>query len=92
MLDTSVTEAADVAHTKKRSPKEKFAIPDGWVAKGFVFEVAWPNDPDAASKVRSQFGARRFGFNWALARVKADMDAKKVDSSHVSVPWNLYAL
>ncbi len=59
------------------------------MAKGFVFEVAWPNDPDAASKVRSQFGARRFAFNWALARVKADMDAKKVDSSRVSVPWNL---
>ena len=77
---------------KKRSPKEKFEIPTGWIARGFAFEVAWPDDPDAASKIRSQFGGRRFAYSWALAQVKADMDAKKADPSHVSVPWNLYAL
>ena len=77
---------------KKRSPKEKFAIPDGWVARGFTFEVEWPDDPEAASKVRSHFGARRFAYNWALDRVKADMQAEKSDPSHQSVPWNLYAL
>lgn len=84
--------ATEVAPTKKRAPKEKFKVPDGWAARGFVFEVTWPNDPEAASRIRSQFGARRFAYNWALARVKADMDPKKVDPTHASVPWNLYAL
>ena len=77
---------------KKRSPRGKFAIPDGWVARGFSFEVTCPADPEAAARVRSHFGARRFAYNWALGQVKADMDAKKADPAHESVPWNLYAL
>ena len=92
LADPAATEAAAAAPTKKRSPKEKFAIPAGWVARGFTFEVTWPDDPEAASRVRSHFGARRFAYNWALAQVKADLDAKKADPAHVSVPWNLYAL
>jgi len=92
MVDPVATDAAEVAPKKKRSPRKKFEVPDGWVARGFTFEVAWPDDHEAVSKVRSQFGGRRFAFNWALAQVKADMDAKKMDPTHASVPWNLYAL
>ena len=66
--------------------------PDGWVARGFVFEVAWPADPEAVARIHPHLGARRFACNWALARVKADLDAKKLDPAHESVPWNLDAL
>ena len=85
--------AAEEASTPtKRSPGKRFTIPDGWVARGVAFEVTWPDGPKAASRVRSHFGARRFAYNWALGQVKADLDAKRVDPTHKSVPWNLYAL
>jgi putative transposase len=77
---------------RKRSPASKFEIPDGWVARGFEFEVEWPNDAEEASKIRSHFGARRTAYNWALSQVKADMDTRKADPCHLAVPWNLYAL
>jgi putative transposase len=56
------------------------------------FEVEWPTDPDRAALVRSHFGARRKAFNWGLARVKADLDAKAVDPAHESVGWDLGSL
>ncbi|MHB8436643.1 MAG: IS607 family element RNA-guided endonuclease TnpB [Acidimicrobiales bacterium] len=92
MADLATASAATVIPKKKRSPRERFKIPDGWIARGFEFEVAWPDDPESISKVRSHFGGRRFAYNWALAQVKSDMDAKKADPSHVSVQWDLYAL
>lgn len=85
MADATVF-AAEVEPKRKRSPKERFAIPTGWIARGFTFEVPWPDDPDAASRVRSQSGGRRFADNWALAQVRADMDAKKTDPIHASAP------
>ena len=48
-------------------------VPSGWSVTGARFEVEWPKDP---SVVHSHFGARRFAYNWALAQVKADMDAR----------------
>ncbi len=63
--------------------------PSGWTVTGASFEVQWPDEP---SRVRSHFGARRYAHNWALAQVKADMDAKKADPEHESVPWTLAAL
>ena len=48
--------------------------------------------PDRAALVRSHFGARRFAFNWGLAHVKADLDARKRDPGHESVGWDLGAL
>ena len=92
MVESVVADLMAVASEKKRAPGAKFEIPDGWVARGFTFEAAWPADKGAAAKVRSHFGARRFAYNWALAKVKADLDAKKLDPAHASVPWNLYAL
>lgn len=61
----------------------------GWVVRGTKFEVEWPADH---APVASHFGARRFAYNWALARVKADMDAKHADPSHVSTSWTLFDL
>ena len=42
--------------------------------------------------VRSHFGARRKAFNWGLALVKADLDARSADPSHQSVGWDLASL
>ncbi|HUY53579.1 MAG TPA: hypothetical protein VMV23_00270 [Candidatus Nanopelagicaceae bacterium] len=83
-----------VAHgTKKKwAPPGKFAIPNGWVAGGFSFEVEWPEGQEVASLVRSQFGGRRYAYNWALGQVKADIDAPKIEPAQESVRWNLYSL
>ena len=67
-------------------------VPSGWMVTAAKFEVEWPAEPDRAALVRSHFGARRFAFNWGLARVKADLDAKSVDLAHESVDWDLGAL
>lgn len=63
-------------------------MPTGWRTTAAKFEVEWPADPERQRLVRSHFGARRFAYNWALARVKSDMDARKADPEHESVPWN----
>jgi putative transposase len=65
------------------SPGEK--LPSGWTVTAAKFEVEWPADEARAALVRSHFGARRFAFNWGLALVKADLDAKAVDPGHESV-------
>jgi putative transposase len=66
--------------------------PTGWVVTAAKFEVDWPADPARAALVRSHFGARRFAFNWGLARAKADLDAKPIDPAHESVDWDLKSL
>lgn len=63
--------------------------PSGWGVTAAQFEVHWPDDP---AVVRSHFGARRYAFNWALATVKADMDARTVNPDHSSTPWTLAGL
>ena len=67
-------------------------LPIGWMVTAAKFEVEWPAEPDRAALVRSHFGARRFAFNWGLAQVKADLDAKAVDPGHESVGWDLGSL
>jgi putative transposase len=54
-------------------------VPSGWVVTGATFEVEWPREPERRSCIWSYFGARRFAKNWALAQVKADLDARKTD-------------
>jgi hypothetical protein len=61
---------------KKKGPHQRFKVPEGYLAKGFSFEVEWPEQEDRVSLVRSHLGARRFAFNWALGQVESDMDAK----------------
>ena len=63
-------------------------VPSGWMVTAAKFEVEWPTEPDHRALVRSHFGARRFAFNWGLAQVKADLDAKTVDPTHESVGWD----
>jgi len=67
-------------------------VPSGWVLTGAIFEVEWPREPERRSRIWSHFGARRFAKNWALAEVKADLDARRKDPSHASVPWTLEGL
>ena len=67
-------------------------LPTGWTVTAAKFEVEWPAEPAAARLVRSHFGARRKAFNWGLAKVKADLDAKAVDLAHESVGWDLGSL
>jgi putative transposase len=67
-------------------------LPTGWIVTAAKFEVEWPAEPDRAALVRSHFGARRFAFNWGLAHVKADLDAKAADPGHESVGWDLASL
>jgi putative transposase len=64
----------------------------GWTVTAARFEVEWPTDPDRRGVIRSHFGARRKAFNWDLAKVKADMGAKKLDPSHEPVEWTRAAL
>lgn len=64
-------------------------VPSGWTMTAAKFEVEWPRDP---SVVRSHFGARRKAYNWALGRVKADLDAKLADPTHEGVAWTIDAL
>lgn len=51
---------------------------------GARFEVERPKNH---SVVRSQFGARRFAYNWALGKVKVDLRAKKQGPEHEPVRW-----
>jgi putative transposase len=67
-------------------------FPTGWTVTAARFEVEWPAEPQRAGLVRSHFGARRKAFNWGLAKVKADLDAKAVDPGHESVGWDLGSL
>jgi putative transposase len=72
------------------SPGEKLST--GWTVTAAKFEVEWPAEEDRRALVRSHFGARRKAFNWGLAQVKADLDAKTVDPAHESVGWDLGSL
>ncbi|HUH69918.1 MAG TPA: IS607 family element RNA-guided endonuclease TnpB [Mycobacterium sp.] len=69
------------------SPGQK--LPTGWLLTAAKFEVEWPAEEDRRAAVRSHFGARRKAFNWGLAQVKADLDARRADPSHESVDWDL---
>ena len=71
--------------------RQRFAIPDGWVARGWRFEIE-PSTPQQRSAVTQHFGARRFAYNWALVRVKANLDARNADPKVPALAWNLYTL
>jgi putative transposase len=71
--------------------RQKFEIPQGWVARGFRFEVE-ATTAEQQDLIRQQFGARRFAHNWALAQVKANLDARKADPAVPALAWNLPTL
>jgi putative transposase len=68
-----------------------FEIPDGWVARGLVFEVETTRLEQRA-QIAQAFGARRYAHNWALAQVKANLDARAADPSVPQLAWNFYEL
>ncbi|SRR6266540_26356 len=70
---------------------QRFAIPDGWVARGFRFEVE-PTSPQQPARIAQHFGARRYAHNWALAQVKANLETRKADPTLPPLPWNFYDL
>jgi putative transposase len=72
-------------------PRRRFQIPEGWVARGFRFEVE-PTTPEQPTRIAQQFGGRRFAHNWALAQVKANLDARTADPAVPPLAWNFYQL
>jgi putative transposase len=51
----------------------KFEVPQGWSVQAFGFTL----DPteDQARGLARHFGARRKAYNWAVAALKADIEA-----------------
>jgi putative transposase len=72
-------------------PHRRFEIPEGWVARGWQFEVE-PTTPAQVPVIARQFGGRRFAYNWALAQVKANLDARAADPTVAPLRWSLYDL
>lgn len=68
-----------------------FEVPDGWVARGFVFEVA-TTSLEQPARVAQAFGARRYAYNWALGQVKANLDARTGDPTVPPLAWSFYEL
>jgi hypothetical protein len=46
--------------------RQPFAVPEGWVVRGFRFEVE-PTSSGQWARIAQHFGARRFAYNWALS-------------------------
>jgi putative transposase len=61
------------------------------VARGFRFEVE-PTTPGQPARIAQHFGARRFAHNWALAEVKANLDARAADPTVAPLAWSFYDL
>jgi hypothetical protein len=71
--------------------RQRFAIPDGWIARGFRFEVQ-PTTSEQPERITQSFGGRRFAYNWALGQVKANLDAHVTDPAVPLLAWNFYEL
>jgi putative transposase len=65
-----------------------YQVPEGWVARGWRFEVE-TTTPTQRDLIAQHFGARRFAYNWALAQVKANLEARTADPSVPALPWTL---
>lgn len=54
----------------------RFEVPEGWCVQAFRFTL----DPteDQARALARHFGARRKAYNWAVATLKADIEAWRV--------------
>jgi putative transposase len=71
--------------------RQRFATPDGWVARGFRFEVE-VTSPAQPARIAQAFGGRRFAYNWALGQVKANLDARAADPTVPALAWDFYQL
>lgn len=68
----------------------RYQVPAGFIARGWRFEVE-TTTPWQRSLIQQHFGARRFAYNWALAQVKANLDARLADPS-MPLAWDLPTL
>jgi putative transposase len=71
--------------------RQRFEVPEGWVARGFRFEVE-ATTHEQPTRIAQHFGARRFAHNWVLAQVKANLDARAAEPAIAPLAWNLYEL
>jgi putative transposase len=71
--------------------RQRYQVPTGFIARGWRFEVETPT-PWQRSLVQQHFGARRFAYNWALAQVRANLNARMVDPSLQPLAWDLPTL
>jgi putative transposase len=71
--------------------RPRYQVPEGWVACGWRFEVE-PTTAGQWSLIVRHFGARRFAHNWALAQVKANLDARTADPAVPPLAWTLPTL
>ena len=62
----------------------KFEIPQGWTVQAFRFTLD-PTD-DQASSLARHFGARRKAYNWAVAALKADIEAWRATWTETAKP------
>jgi len=69
----------------------RYQVPEGWVARGWRFEVETTTVAQRP-RIAQHFGARRFAYNWALAQVKANLDARAADPSVPPLAWTLPAV
>ena len=70
------------------------AIPSGWSATGSKVDLEWPLGTERVSLIQSHCCARRKACNWALAKMKDDMDTNNIntrseDPKHKTVPLSL---
>jgi putative transposase len=69
--------------------RQRYEPPEGWVVQAFCF--ALDLTADQSRIVARHFGARRKAYNWALGRIRADLEAYRRDGV-VSAPPSLYGL
>jgi putative transposase len=51
-----------------------------------------PTSPEQPAQIARHFGARRFAYNWALAQIKANLDARAADPAIPRLAWDFYDL
>jgi putative transposase len=71
--------------------RPRYQVPAGFIARGWRFEVE-ATTSGQRSLIQQHFGARRFAHNWALAEVKANLNARSTDPSVQPLPWDLPSL
>jgi putative transposase len=69
----------------------RYQVPEGWMARGWRFEVE-TTTPAQGPVIAQHFGGRRFAYNWALAQVKGNLDARAADPSVPPLAWSLPTL
>ena len=62
----------------------RFEVPDGMVVQAFQFTLDLTGKQ--ASRVRRQFGGRRYAYNWTVRTMKADIAAFHADGAEAPAP------